>query len=43
MVAVVPRSDVYQALDVLRAAGHRAVEIGEVVAGSGRAAVELVG
>jgi phosphoribosylformylglycinamidine cyclo-ligase len=35
MVAVVPRSDVFRALDVLRAAGHRAVEIGEVVHGHG--------
>lgn len=43
MVAVVAAADVYKALDVLRAAGHRAVEIGEVVEGSGRGAVELVG
>jgi phosphoribosylformylglycinamidine cyclo-ligase len=35
MVCVVPARDAFRALDVLRAAGHRAVEIGEVVAGGG--------
>jgi phosphoribosylformylglycinamidine cyclo-ligase len=33
MIVVVPPSDVYKALDVLRAAGHRAVQVGEVVDG----------
>jgi len=33
MVAVVPSEDVYRALDVLRANGHRAVEIGRLVKG----------
>jgi phosphoribosylformylglycinamidine cyclo-ligase len=37
MIAVVPRSDVFRALDVLRARGHRgAAAIGEVVDGRGR-------
>ena len=35
MVIAVPRSDGFKALDVLRNAGHRAIEIGEVVEGSG--------
>lgn len=35
MVAVVPRPDLYRALDVLRTAGHRAVEVGEVDRGRG--------
>jgi phosphoribosylformylglycinamidine cyclo-ligase len=35
MVAVIAREDVYRALDVLRAAGHRAVEIGAVERGHG--------
>jgi phosphoribosylformylglycinamidine cyclo-ligase len=35
MVVVVPADDVYKTLDVLRTEGHRAVEIGEVVAGPG--------
>jgi phosphoribosylformylglycinamidine cyclo-ligase len=35
MVVVVPPSDVHKALDVLRSHGHRATEIGRVVAGSG--------
>ena len=35
MVAVVPPSDAYQALDVLRTAGHRAVQIGTIEAGHG--------
>ena len=33
MIAVVPPSDVYKALDVLRAAGHLAVQVGEIVDG----------
>lgn len=36
MVAVVPSSSVHKALDVLRTSGHRAVVIGEIVAGDGR-------
>ncbi len=35
MVAVVPREDLYAALDTLRTAGHRAVEIGVVERGHG--------
>ena len=35
MVVVVPARDAFKALDVLRAAGHRAIELGEVVAGAG--------
>jgi phosphoribosylformylglycinamidine cyclo-ligase len=35
MVAVIPREDLYRALDVLRAEGHRAVEIGQVERGHG--------
>jgi phosphoribosylformylglycinamidine cyclo-ligase len=35
MVVVVPPRDAFRALDVLRAAGHRAVELGEVVPGDG--------
>ncbi|HVV37362.1 MAG TPA: phosphoribosylformylglycinamidine cyclo-ligase [Acidimicrobiales bacterium] len=33
MIVVVPPSDAYKALDVLRAAGHLAVQVGEVVTG----------
>ena len=33
MIVVVPPSDVYKALDVLRAAGHMAVQVGEIVDG----------
>jgi phosphoribosylformylglycinamidine cyclo-ligase len=36
MVAVVTPEDAHQTLDVLRTAGHRAVEIGTLVPGSGR-------
>ena len=36
MIVVVPPSDVYKALDVLRSAGHRAVQVGEVVDGGHR-------
>jgi phosphoribosylformylglycinamidine cyclo-ligase len=35
MVAVVPRAEAFRALDVLRAAGHRATEIGTVTSGHG--------
>ena len=35
MVAVVPREDLYRALDTLRAEGHRAVEVGAVERGHG--------
>jgi phosphoribosylformylglycinamidine cyclo-ligase len=35
MMVVVPESDVYNALDVLRASGHRASEVGRIVAGDG--------
>jgi phosphoribosylformylglycinamidine cyclo-ligase len=41
MVIAVRRDEVFRALDVLRAHHHRAVEVGEVVGGSG--AVRLVG
>jgi phosphoribosylformylglycinamidine cyclo-ligase len=40
MIVVVPESDSYKALDVLRAAGQRASVIGSITAGSGR--VELI-
>ncbi len=33
MIAVVPPSEVHKALDVLRAAGHRAMQVGEIVDG----------
>src|SRR4051812_28029392 len=40
MIAVVPRSEVFKALDVLRSRGHRgACEVGEIV--DGRGAVQL--
>lgn len=35
LVAVVPADDVYRALDVLRANGHRATEIGRITDGDG--------
>ena len=35
MIVAVPRAEAYRALDVLRAQGFRAAEIGEVVAGEG--------
>ncbi|MBK9180011.1 MAG: phosphoribosylformylglycinamidine cyclo-ligase [Acidimicrobiales bacterium] len=35
MVVVVPPSDALRALDVLRTAGHRAIELGELVPGHG--------
>ncbi len=36
MVVVVPPEEVYRALDVLRGAGQRAVEIGKVHKGNGQ-------
>jgi phosphoribosylformylglycinamidine cyclo-ligase len=39
MVVVVPAEAAHQSLDVLRTAGHRAVEIGTLVPGSGRVQV----
>jgi phosphoribosylformylglycinamidine cyclo-ligase len=41
MVVGVPPADAHRAIDLARSAGHRAIQIGEVVAGSGR--VRLVG
>lgn len=35
MVVVVPQSQTYEALDILRANGHRASEVGRIVAGEG--------
>jgi phosphoribosylformylglycinamidine cyclo-ligase len=35
MIVVVPESDVFKALDVARAQGHRATEVGRIVAGDG--------
>ena len=35
MVVAVPPREAFKALDVLRAAGHRAVELGEIVDGDG--------
>jgi phosphoribosylformylglycinamidine cyclo-ligase len=35
MVVVVPRADAFRALDLLRSRNHRAVEVGEIVSGSG--------
>ena len=40
MVVVVPRSDAFKTMDVLRTRGHRAVEIGEVVSGRGEVRLE---
>ena len=39
MLAVVPAREVERALDTVRASGHRAWEVGEIVAGRGRARV----
>jgi len=36
MVVVVPARDAFKAMDVLRAAGHRAAQIGEITDGEGR-------
>jgi phosphoribosylformylglycinamidine cyclo-ligase len=35
MIAVVPETDAFKALDVLRGKGHRAVEVGHIVPGAG--------
>lgn len=35
MIVVVPEADVFKALDVARAAGHRATTVGRIVAGDG--------
>jgi phosphoribosylformylglycinamidine cyclo-ligase len=35
MIVVVPEADAYRSLDVLRAHGHRASEVGRIVAGDG--------
>lgn len=35
MIVVVPKDDAYAALDVLRAHGHRASEVGQIVGGDG--------
>jgi phosphoribosylformylglycinamidine cyclo-ligase len=40
MVVVVSADDAYRTLDILRTVGHRAVEIGQVVAGHGEVRVE---
>lgn len=40
MIVVVPGDDAFRALDVLRAAGQRAVEIGTIVPGSGTVQLE---
>jgi phosphoribosylformylglycinamidine cyclo-ligase len=40
MVVAVPRRDAFRALDVLRAEGFRAMEIGEVVPGGGAVRLE---
>ncbi len=40
MLAVVPRADVFHALDTVRAAGQDAWIVGEIVAGHGRAIVD---
>ncbi|MCU0267850.1 MAG: phosphoribosylformylglycinamidine cyclo-ligase [Acidimicrobiales bacterium] len=36
MIAVVPAAEVFKALDVLRGAGHRAVEVGRIEPGDGQ-------
>ena len=40
MIVAVPAGDRFQAIDTLRAAGHRAVDLGEVVAGHGDVRIE---
>jgi phosphoribosylformylglycinamidine cyclo-ligase len=40
MVAVVPPDEAFRAIDVLRGAGHQAVEIGEVIEGHGRVVLD---
>ena len=39
MIVAVPPGDVFRALDVLRARGHRAAQVGEVVEGTGRVVI----
>ncbi len=39
MVVAVPRRDAFTSIDLLRSAGHQAVEIGEVMSGSGAVAL----
>lgn len=39
MVVAVPRQEAFKAIDLLRAAGHQAVEIGDVAAGGGKVAL----
>lgn len=41
MIVVVPPDEVYKSLDLLRSKGHKAVEIGRVVAGQGDPVIEL--
>jgi phosphoribosylformylglycinamidine cyclo-ligase len=40
MIVAVAAGDRFQAIDTLRRAGHRAVDLGELVAGSGRVRIE---
>jgi phosphoribosylformylglycinamidine cyclo-ligase len=40
MLAIVPGGEVFRALDTVRAAGHEADVVGEIVEGHGRAHVE---
>ena len=40
MIVTVPAGDRFKALDVLRDQGHRAVDLGEVVAGHGKVRFE---
>ena len=40
MIAVVPREDAFKAVDVLRERGHRAFELGSIVAGQGTVHLE---
>jgi phosphoribosylaminoimidazole (AIR) synthetase len=40
MLAVVPHSAVERALDTVRAEGHEAWDVGEIVAGHGRVHIE---
>ena len=43
MVVIVPPADAHRAIDLARSGGHRAVQIGEVVAGSGRVLLDESG
>jgi phosphoribosylformylglycinamidine cyclo-ligase len=40
MIVVVPPEDAYRSIDILRSNGHRAVEIGRVVTGTGDVVIE---